>query len=164
MARWWRWSARRAWANHVWSMSACRPTRTRVAGVESASVSYGKATPYFPVIDLLKRYCHVEDTTTPDHPGQGDRAGADARPGPPGHGPGVAGAPGRRAGGQPVPQARSPAAAPASSMPSNACCCARARSSPCGWCSRICTGLIPRRRPSSIGWWRACRPPACCSW
>ena len=33
--------------------------------LESASVSYGKATPYFPVLDLLKRYCHVED---PDDP------------------------------------------------------------------------------------------------
>src|SRR5215472_2889530 len=30
--------------------------------LESASVSYGSATPYFPVIDLLKRYAHVEDT------------------------------------------------------------------------------------------------------
>src|SRR5499433_2594862 len=30
--------------------------------LESVSVSYGKATPYFPVIDLLKRYAHVEDT------------------------------------------------------------------------------------------------------
>src|SRR5262249_53845663 len=29
--------------------------------LESASVSYGKATPYFPVIDLLKRYCHLEE-------------------------------------------------------------------------------------------------------
>src|SRR5262249_9161261 len=29
--------------------------------LESASVSYGKATLYFPVIDLLKRYCHVDD-------------------------------------------------------------------------------------------------------
>ena len=29
--------------------------------VESASVSYGKATPYVPVIDLLKHYCHVDD-------------------------------------------------------------------------------------------------------
>ena len=29
--------------------------------IESASVSYGKATPYFPVIDLLKRYGHLED-------------------------------------------------------------------------------------------------------
>jgi class 3 adenylate cyclase len=29
--------------------------------LESASVSYGKASPYFPVIDLLKRYAHVEE-------------------------------------------------------------------------------------------------------
>jgi class 3 adenylate cyclase/tetratricopeptide (TPR) repeat protein len=29
--------------------------------LESASVSYGKATPYFSVIDLLKRYAHVEE-------------------------------------------------------------------------------------------------------
>jgi hypothetical protein len=29
--------------------------------LESASVSYVKATPYFPVIDLLKRYSHVEE-------------------------------------------------------------------------------------------------------
>ncbi|MEE8143374.1 MAG: AAA family ATPase, partial [Planctomycetota bacterium] len=33
--------------------------------LESASVSYGKATPYFPVIDLLKRYAHVEDRDDP---------------------------------------------------------------------------------------------------
>jgi predicted ATPase len=29
--------------------------------LKSASVSYGKATPYCPVIDLPKRYCHVEE-------------------------------------------------------------------------------------------------------
>ena len=29
--------------------------------LESASVSYGRATPYFPVIDLLKRYAHIDD-------------------------------------------------------------------------------------------------------
>ena len=29
--------------------------------LESASVSYGKGTPYFPVIDLLKRYAGIED-------------------------------------------------------------------------------------------------------
>jgi len=29
--------------------------------LESTSVSYGKATPYFPVIDLIKRYTHVEE-------------------------------------------------------------------------------------------------------
>jgi class 3 adenylate cyclase len=28
---------------------------------ESISVSYGKATPYLPVIELLKHYCHVDD-------------------------------------------------------------------------------------------------------
>ena len=30
-----------------------------------ASISYGKATPYDPVIDLLKRYLHVEDADEP---------------------------------------------------------------------------------------------------
>jgi predicted ATPase/class 3 adenylate cyclase len=30
--------------------------------LESASVSYGKATPYVPVLDLLRRYCHLEET------------------------------------------------------------------------------------------------------
>ena len=33
--------------------------------LESASVSYGKATPYFPVIDLLKRYGHIEEHDDP---------------------------------------------------------------------------------------------------
>jgi class 3 adenylate cyclase len=33
--------------------------------LESASVSYGKATAYFPVVDLLKRYAHVEDGDEP---------------------------------------------------------------------------------------------------
>jgi tetratricopeptide (TPR) repeat protein len=33
--------------------------------LESASVSYGKATPYFPVVELLKRYMHVEDGDEP---------------------------------------------------------------------------------------------------
>jgi len=33
--------------------------------LESASESYGKATPYFPVVDLLKRYVRVEDGDEP---------------------------------------------------------------------------------------------------
>ena len=33
--------------------------------LESASVSYGRATPYFPVIDLLKRYTNVEEHDAP---------------------------------------------------------------------------------------------------
>jgi class 3 adenylate cyclase/tetratricopeptide (TPR) repeat protein len=33
--------------------------------LESAAVAYGKATPYFPVLDLLQRYCHVEEQDDP---------------------------------------------------------------------------------------------------
>ena len=33
--------------------------------LESTSVSYGQATPYFPVVDLLKRYVHVEEGDEP---------------------------------------------------------------------------------------------------
>jgi class 3 adenylate cyclase/tetratricopeptide (TPR) repeat protein len=33
--------------------------------LEAASVSYGKATPYFPVVDLLKRYLHIEEADEP---------------------------------------------------------------------------------------------------
>src|SRR5207253_5020090 len=33
--------------------------------LESASVSYGKASPYFPVVDLLKLYCHIEERDDP---------------------------------------------------------------------------------------------------
>ena len=33
--------------------------------LESASVSYGKATPYFPVLDLLRRYAHVDEGDAP---------------------------------------------------------------------------------------------------
>ena len=36
-----------------------------MAGTQSASVSYGKATPYFSVIDLLKRYAHIEERRRP---------------------------------------------------------------------------------------------------
>jgi hypothetical protein len=33
--------------------------------LEAASVSYGKATPYVPVVELLKRYMHIEDGDEP---------------------------------------------------------------------------------------------------
>ncbi len=33
--------------------------------LEAASVSYGKATSYLPVVELLKRYMHVEDGDEP---------------------------------------------------------------------------------------------------
>ena len=82
--------------------------------LESASVSYGKATPYFPVIDLLKRYCHVDDgddarTTRAKVTGQVltlDETLQEALPGP-------AGASGRCAGRQSLSAARPATAAPA---------------------------------------------------
>ena len=43
------------------------PSGPRLAVLEAGSVSYGKATPYLPVIDLLKGYLQVEDR---DDPGQ----------------------------------------------------------------------------------------------
>jgi class 3 adenylate cyclase/tetratricopeptide (TPR) repeat protein len=33
--------------------------------LESASVSYGKATPYLPLLDLLRHYCHIEERDDP---------------------------------------------------------------------------------------------------
>src|SRR4030095_16162422 len=32
--------------------------------LESAAVSYGQAMPYFPIIDLLRRYTHIEGNRT----------------------------------------------------------------------------------------------------
>ena len=64
--RWWPWSVRPGWGSrrlvyefvHAHHLQGWRV-------LESASVSYGKATPYFPVIDLLKRYSHVDDSDDP---------------------------------------------------------------------------------------------------
>ena len=61
-ARWRRSSARRGWASRASSTSS--PTRIACrAGwfLEGASVSYGKATSYLPVIDLLKGYFKIQD-------------------------------------------------------------------------------------------------------
>jgi AAA ATPase domain len=48
----------------VYEVVHCHRTQGRLI-LESASVSYGKAMPYFPVIDLVKRYCHVEERDDP---------------------------------------------------------------------------------------------------
>jgi AAA ATPase domain len=71
--------------------------------LESASVSYGRATPYFPVIDLLQRYLGIEDhDDPPGHSGEGDGARADARRSPARHDSSVPGAPGRVTRGEPL--------------------------------------------------------------
>ncbi len=82
--------------------------------LESASVSYGKATPYFPVRGSAQALCPRRGPRRhADHPGQGDRAGVDAGRRPPGDGPSAAVAAGRPAGGPPLPDARPAAASPA---------------------------------------------------
>ena len=61
--------------------------------LESASVSYGKATPYFPVLDLLRALCPCRrQRRRPHHPGQSDRAAPDPGRDPPGRAPAAAGA------------------------------------------------------------------------
>ena len=165
-ARSWRWSASPGWASRAWSTSSSTRT-TRRAGcvLESGSVSYGKATPYLPVIDLLKRYCQIEDRDDPRTvrakvTGQVltlDEALQDTVPAAPG------------AAGRCRTTVRSwrstrRSAASAPWRRSSACCCARARCSRCCWSSRTCTGSTPRRRPCSTAWSRACRRPGSCSW
>ena len=134
--------------------------------LESASVSYGKATPYFPVIDLLKRYGHIEDhddtrTIRAKVTGQVltlDEALQDTIPAllwP-------SSTPCRRTARFCSSIRRSGASA--RSTPSSGCCCARARCSRYCWCLKTCTGLTRRRKPCSIAWSRACRPLSSCCW
>jgi len=60
-ARWWlSWVRRGGQVAPGYEFVHVHPTQGWLV-LESASVSYGKATPYFPVLDLLRRYCHVED-------------------------------------------------------------------------------------------------------
>ena len=70
-ARYLPWSASRAWVNHGWSMNL---SHSRVPPgwlvLEAPSVSYGKATPYFPVIELLRRYFEISEGKEAKHPSQ----------------------------------------------------------------------------------------------
>jgi AAA ATPase domain/Adenylate and Guanylate cyclase catalytic domain len=133
--------------------------------LESASVSYGKATPYLPVIDLFKRYVHVEEaddarTIRAKVTGQVltlDDALQE-------HVPALLAllevlpddslsAVSIHRSGASVPWRRS-----------SAFWYARARYSRCCWSSKTCTGLTPRRRHCSTTWWTACQQPRSCCW
>ncbi len=64
----------------VWEFSHSHRTQGWLV-LESGSVSYGKATTYLPVIDLLKSYFGIEDRDDPRRdPREGDGQAADARP------------------------------------------------------------------------------------
>jgi class 3 adenylate cyclase len=131
----------------------------------SNSVSYGKATPYLPVLDLLKGYCGIDnrdDLRRRREKVVGKVLGLDEalRPTLP-----AILALLEVPVDEPQWQALDPPNASSGRWtPSSACCCAKARCSRCCWCSRICTGLIPRRRPCSTAWSRACRQRSSCCW
>ena len=122
------------------------------------------ATPYFPVLDLLRRYCHLEEQDDPRTvrakvTGQVltlDEALQDTLPALlsllevlPDDSPFRTLDP---------PQRRQ------HTLQALKRCCAKARYSPCYWCLKTCTGSTPKRRPCSTAWWRACPRPSCCSW
>jgi class 3 adenylate cyclase len=133
--------------------------------LEASSVSYGKATSYLPVIDLLKGYFKIGDRD--DH--REIRAKVLGR---------VLG----------LDRVLEPLLPPllalldvpvddvawqhldppqrrrARSTPSSACSCGRARYNRCSWSSRTCTGSTARLRPCSTASWRAWAPLASCSW
>ena len=48
----------------VWELTRSHRTHGWLV-LESGSVSYGKATPYLPVIDLLKAYCRIQERDDP---------------------------------------------------------------------------------------------------
>ena len=133
--------------------------------LEASSVSYGKATSYLPVIDLLKGYFKIGDRD--DHREMrakvlGRVLGLDralepllprcsrcstcrsrTRPG----------------------RIWTRSSAPSARLTrSSACCCGRAGGNRCSWFSRTCTGSTARPRPCWIAWWRAWGPPTSCSW
>ena len=149
----------------AWCTSVSIPPAQGWLVLESASVSYGKATPYFPVIDLLKRYVHIEDADEP----RTIRA---------------------RVTGQVLTLDESlQETIPAllwllDALPDDSpfrtldppqrrqrlldalrrVLLRESQVQPCCWSLRICTGSIPRRRPCSTVSLTACPPPASCCW
>ena len=162
-ARWWRWLGEAGWGSRGWPMSSSI-ARTQVWLVlERASVSYGKATPYFPVIDLLKGYFQIEDRDdAAHHPRQGHRAGADARSRPSGRSPRSCAS--RRPWRTTPPCSDDPPQRRQRTLEALKRAAARGQVQPCCWSLRTCTGSIPRPRPSSTAWSRASRRLGCCSW
>ncbi len=116
--------------------------------VESGSVSYGKATPYLPVIDLLKAYFKIQDRDNQRDMREkvtGKLLTLDKSSG------------ARRCrlccrswmSRRKISNGRTWIRSSAASAPwkrSSGCCCARAKFNRCSWSSRICTGSI--RRPN----------------
>ena len=132
--------------------------------VEASSVSYGKATPYLPLIDLLKAYFKIDqldDTRAVRAKVTGkilelDEALKEAVPA-------VLWLLEALAPDDPfLARAIRRSAASAPLTRSSACSCGRARCSRYSSCSRTCTGSTRRLRPSSTISSTRCRPPPWC--
>jgi class 3 adenylate cyclase len=118
--------------------------------LKSSSVSYGKATAYLPMRDLLKAYFQIDDRDAGRKVREkltGKLLTLDARPS------GRPCQPSSRSwtcrsrtdhGRTSIP--RNAASAPL--RPSSSSCYARARCNRCSWCLRICTGSTPKPRRS----------------
>ena len=133
--------------------------------LESSAVSYGQATPYLPIHELLKAYFQIDgrdEARKSREQVTGKLVTLD-----PTLGPTLSAfltlldVPVEDARGRPSIR---PNAASAPCRPSRPCCSGRVRYSPCWWSARTCTGSMPRRRLSWRASWRACRRPACSSW
>jgi class 3 adenylate cyclase len=133
--------------------------------LESVSVSYGKATPYFPVVDLLKRYCHVEERDDPRTiraKVTGQILTLDETL----HGtiPAVLALLDALQADSPFLTLDPPQRRQRTLDGLKRLLCAKARSSRCCWSVRTCTGSIPRPRPCWTAWSRASRRPGSCCW
>ena len=133
--------------------------------LEAGSVSYGKATSYLPVIDLLKAYFKVVDRETHREIREkvmGKLLTLDRTL-------------------EPILPALlalldvpvddphwqaldPPSAGSVPSTPSSTSCSGRARGNRSSWSSRICTGSMPRPRPCSTVWSRVCLRPGSSCW
>ncbi len=131
--------------------------------VESSSVSYGRATAFLPVIELLRTYFQIEAHDDPRK--IRERSPASCCPWIEHSSPRCRPSCGSLI---PPPTMQSGStrrsAATGRWTASNGCSCGRARDNSFSSCSRISTGSIPRPRRSSTAWWRACRQHACCCW
>ena len=165
-ARSWRSSESRGWGSPASSGSSC--TRIALEGwliLEATSVSYGKATSYLPVIELLRGYFQIEgrdDTRRIREKVTGKLVSLDRGARTVAHGaPGAARRSARRTRGgidwNPLN---------GGSGRSTACgisCSERAACSRSWSCSRISTGSTPRPRPCWTASWRACPARVSCS-
>jgi class 3 adenylate cyclase len=132
--------------------------------LESGSVSYGKATNYLPILELLRAYFAIEPADDPRKIREkvtGKLLSLDRQLDP-------CVAPILWLLDVPVEDEAWERLDPLQRRQRildgvNACSCARARCSRSWSCSRTCTGSTPRPRPSWTAWWRACPRPGCSS-